>query len=210
VRWTVLLPARALPAAKRRLLPASAGHAEHLRLVEAIRTDTRSAALAADGVARVLSVVDRPGEPGAFVQRTPGLNGALREAAEYAVQHWPDDGVAALLADLPALHPAELAAALAAAARARRAFVPDAAGTGTTLLAAVPGVALEPAFGPGSAARHATGAVALDAGPGLRTDVDTAADLAEAAELGLGPATAAVLDAAGVARRSPRRAIIDT
>ncbi len=71
----------------------------------------------------------------------------------------------------------------------------DAAGTGTTLLAARPGVPLRPAYGTDSAAVHArSGAVALTgAWPSLRRDVDTAQDLSEATLLTLGPRAAAQL-----------------
>jgi 2-phospho-L-lactate guanylyltransferase len=203
MRWTVVLPVKTLPAAKTRLLSASASPAAHSRLVEAVRADTLSAARAADGVARVLIVTDRAGLPDALVQVRPGLNPALAEAAEHAAREWPTDGVVALVGDLPALRPDELATALAAAAAHPRSFVPDAEGTGTTLLAARAGIALEPAFGPGSAARHGSAAVALDAGPGLRRDVDTAADLRAAAAVGLGPATAAELGRATEFARSP-------
>jgi 2-phospho-L-lactate guanylyltransferase len=193
VGWTVVLPAKALPVAKSRLLPASGDPVAHRRLVEAIRADTMAAATAAEGVARVLVVTDRPGQPGALVQVRPGLNAALAEAAELAARRWPLDGIAAIVGDLPALRAGDLAAALAAAGEHRRAYVPDAAGTGTTLLAAAPGEPLQPAFGPGSAARHGVDAVRLAAGASLRSDVDTADDLHAAAALGLGPATAAVL-----------------
>jgi 2-phospho-L-lactate guanylyltransferase len=72
--------------------------------------------------------------------------------------------------------------------------VADAPGTGTVLLTAPPGVPLDPRFGVGSAAAHrASGAVPLTGPwPSLRRDVDTAADLADAARLGLGPATRAL------------------
>ena len=204
MHWTVVIPVKALPEAKTRLLPATADPAAHRRLVEALRSDTREAARTADGVARVLLVADRPGvDPEALVQRRPGLNAALVEAAAHAAATWPDDGVAALLGDLPALRPADLAAALAAAALHPRAFVPDAEGTGTTLLATRPGVPLDPAFGTGSAARHAAAAVRLRAAPGLRRDVDTAAELAEAYALGVGPATSALLAGGEPAVRSP-------
>jgi 2-phospho-L-lactate/phosphoenolpyruvate guanylyltransferase len=192
VRWTVVIPLKALPEAKSRLLPASADPAAHRRLVEAIRADTMAAARKAAGVARMLLVADRPGVQDSIVQSRPGLNAALAEAADHAMSNWPDDGVAALVGDLPALRPDELAAALAMAAEHPRSFVPDAAGTGTTLLAAAPGTALEPAFGLDSAARHAAWAAPLEAGAGLRHDVDTADDLLAAAGLGLGPATAAI------------------
>jgi 2-phospho-L-lactate guanylyltransferase len=140
-------------------------------------------------------VTDVPGEADALVQTRPGLNAALTEAAAHATRCWPEDGVAALVGDLPALRPDALSAALRDAAGHARAFVPDATGTGTTLLAARPGTPLDPAFGAESATRHARGAVSLAAEAGLRQDVDTAADLRAAARLGVGPATAAVLAA---------------
>ena len=201
-----MLPVKALPAAKSRLLPASLDGATHRRLVEAMRADTLSTARAAAGVARVLVIADRAGSvAGAdvLVQSRPGLNGALAKAAEHAARSWPADGIAALVGDLPALRPEELAAALAEAGAHFRSYVPDAAGTGTTMLAARPGTPLQPAFGRGSAARHGALAVALPAGPGLRQDVDTEADLRAAAELGLGPATAAALGVAAGFARSP-------
>ena len=202
MQWTVVLPVKALPEAKSRLLPASADPDTHRRLVESIREDTMSAARSAQAVARVLVVADRPDVPGAFVQTRPGLNAALAEAADYAGRTWPSDGVAALVGDLPALRPEALAEALAAATRHARSFVADASGTGTTLLAALPGTPLSPAFGPGSAARHAQVATPLDAAPGLRHDVDTADDLLTASELGLGPATNAVFASSAVIVRS--------
>lgn len=195
LQWTVVIPAKGLIDAKTRLLPVSDDPAAHRQLVQAIRDDTLAAARAADGVARVLVVTDRPGDADALVQRRPGLNGALTDAAEHAAHTWPADGIAALVGDLPALRPDALAAALRQAAAQPRSFVADAAGTGTTLLAALPGTGLEPAFGPDSAARHGAAAVPLEAAAELRHDVDTAQDLAAAARLGLGPATAAVLAA---------------
>ena len=210
VRWTVVIPAKALPAAKSRLAPASNGRPAHERLVAAIRTDTIAAAQAAPGVARVLLVADRS-DPAAdgrtavvvLVQRRPGLNAALREGARHAAERWPGDGVAALVGDLPALRPDELAAALAAAAGVPSGYVADADGTGTTLLTAGPGTALRPAFGPGSARRHAASATPLEGRPGLRHDVDTAADQERAAGFGLGAATAAVLAENGLTPCSP-------
>jgi 2-phospho-L-lactate guanylyltransferase len=126
-------------------------------------------------------------------QGRAGLNGALDDGADYAAGRWPDDGVAALVGDLPALRPEELGAALDAAAAHPEAFVRDADGTGTTLLTAA-GAALRPRFGPGSARAHADdGAVPLSGTwPGLLRDVDTEADLRAALALGTGPRTAAL------------------
>ena len=202
----MLIPVRSLPEAKSRLTGASTDPEAHARLVRAIRADTMSAARAATGTARLVLVLDRPGADGTpgdltFVQTAPGLNAALAEAATDASTRWPQDAIAALVGDLPALQPANLAAALTEAAGHEHAFVPDATGTGTTLLTSSPGYPLRPQFGTGSAQRHARAAVALDAAPGLRCDVDTAEDLLVAAALGLGPATRTELER--VAGRMP-------
>ena len=201
MRWTVLIPARSLPEAKSRLLGATADPAAHARLVLAIREDTIAAARTAAGVARIVLVTDGPTASGAdpvFVQSRPGLNAALDEGAEHAAAQWPADGVAVLVGDLPALRSEELAEALALAAAHPRAYVPDAEGTGTTLLTAVADQPLLPTFGAGSAARHGASAATLAAGAGLRADVDTAADLQTVLALGVGPATRAAL--AGIPR----------
>jgi 2-phospho-L-lactate/phosphoenolpyruvate guanylyltransferase len=184
------LPARDLPA---RDLPSRAG------LALGFAQDTVAAALACDLVASVIVVCDDGAVSraltalGAHVvpdKPDAGLNAAVRHGASFAGA----GPVAALAADLPALRPADLAAALAAAT-GRRSFVPDTPGTGTVLLAAPAGIPLDPHFGPDSAAAHAaSGAVRL-AGrwPSLRRDVDTPADLAEAATLGLGRHTSILL-----------------
>ncbi len=103
---------------------------------------------------------------------------------------------AALLGDLPALRPADLAAALTAAAAVDRGVVPDAEGTGTTLVTARRGIPLRTSFGDGSYARHVELGCApleVEGTSSLRRDVDTAAQLDAAAALGLGPRTAALL-----------------
>jgi 2-phospho-L-lactate guanylyltransferase len=192
--WTVLLAIKSLPEAKSRLRRLESGRLDdltHASLVRAMRADTIAAVEASARVAHIVTIADRAGEAYTLVQSAPGLNAALSEAAGYAQAEWPTDGVVALVADLPALPAADLDAALALAAAYPRAFVPDFAGTGTTMLTAAAGTALDPGFGAGSAARHAEYATALDAGAGLRHDVDTWADLQACAALGLGPHTAA-------------------
>lgn len=214
MRWTVLIPAKALPNAKSRLAPMSADADAHRRLVEAIRADTIAAAQAAGSVARVLLVVDRMPDLSCFgaevvVQTSPGLDAAVREGAAIAAARWPQDGIAALVGDLPALRPGELEGALDAAARHGASFVPDAAGTGTTLLAVTPGEPMHPQFGVHSARRHVESAAALEAGAGLRHDVDTADDLRDtAARVGVGLATAAVLRDLGVTAGSTCQGMI--
>ncbi|GHJ13441.1 hypothetical protein TPA0908_14360 [Micromonospora sp. AKA38] len=200
--WTVVTPVKHLGVAKSRLRGALPG-VPHEELALALAADTVRAALACPAVGRVLVVTDDPRvtatvtAAGARVAGDPagGLNAAFRHGAAVAGPRAP---VAALTADLPALRPAELAAALRAA-EGVRGFVADAPGTGTVLLATPPGVPLAPRFGPGSAGAHAAGGALPLTGdwPSLRRDVDTAADLATAAGLGLGPRTGALLDRAG-------------
>jgi 2-phospho-L-lactate guanylyltransferase len=192
----VLVPVKDLGSAKSRLRGALPG-VPHADLVLALVLDTLAAALACPAVAGVLVVTSDEAVAAAardvgakVVPDAPaaGLNPALAHGAAVAGR----GPLAALAGDLPALRGDDLAAALAAVTA--RAYVPDAAGTGTTLLAAPPGVPLDPRFGPGSARAHAeSGAIALPAVASLRHDVDTAADLAAAALLGLGPRTAALL-----------------
>lgn len=210
VRWSVVVPVKRLDVAKSRLYAAGRPRPEHAALALSLALDTVTAALAATAAARVLVVTDDEAAAaavraaGAVVvadEPRAGLNPALVHGAARARDLGPHDGVALLSGDLPALRPGELSEALGAAAGHRRAFVRDAVGAGTTLLAALPGTALEPRYGPGSAAAHrASGAVELAGDwPSLRHDVDTAADLLAAAALGLGPATAAWTAAHAVA-----------
>ncbi|SFC62135.1 2-phospho-L-lactate guanylyltransferase [Klenkia taihuensis] len=199
-RWSVVVPAKRLAVAKTRLGPTGT-RAAHEELVLAMLGDTLDAVLACPAVASAWVVTDDPRAAavaaalGARV--VPDAPAGLDAAVDHGARASGNPLVAALHSDLPALRTDELAAALSAAAAVRRAFVADADGTGTTLLAVTDGV-LDPAFGPGSAAAHAaSGAVPLDGGwPGLRRDVDTPAHLAEAARLGTGPRTRAALRAA--------------
>jgi 2-phospho-L-lactate guanylyltransferase len=200
MRWSVVVPVKRLPAAKTRLYDRRRDRAEHAALALALAEDTVAAAAGSPPVARVVVVTDDP-DATAAVRRLgavvvadepdAGLNPALAHGAQRAWDLAPGDGVAVLSADLPALRGSELAAALGAAERHPRAFVPDAGGTGTTLLTALPGTPLDPRYGDRSRQAHlASGAVEL-AGrwPSLRRDVDTAEDLSAAAALGLGPAS---------------------
>ena len=200
ISWSVLIPVKVLSEAKSRLAGLAGPRRGELAL--AVACDTVTAVLKTDQAARAIVITDDPvaasalRELGALVvpdEPRDGLNAALRHGAAVAARSWPASGTAALSADLPALRPAELARALNAAAVWPNAFVADAAGDGTTLYTAAPGVAFRPAFGLASRARHAAGG-AIELGltdvPGLRRDVDTPADLRGAAELGLGPRTA--------------------
>jgi 2-phospho-L-lactate guanylyltransferase len=154
--------------------------------------------VAPDGDARDARGPADGGRPNPDGSQRP-LNTALLRGATVAAGRWPGTGLAALTADLPALRPAELAVALRAAAvtagPSGAAFVPDAAGVGTTMYAVVPGGKFQPMYGGASRARHAAGGateLALDGIAGLRQDVDTPDDLRAAVALGVGPRTAEV------------------
>lgn len=205
----LVVPVKPLWAAKSRLRGAAGGDpVAHGRLALALALDTIAAARAAGLVGRVLVMSTDPtvaaglAAEGVVVEPDgprPGLNAALRHGAGL-LRGAGAGAVGALQADLPALTPAELDAALRAAfaafaAGAARAFVRDTDGAGTTLLVAAPAAPLRPRFGRDSARRHRdTDAAELTgAWPGLRRDVDTGEDLRMAADLGLGAHTRAVL-----------------
>jgi 2-phospho-L-lactate guanylyltransferase len=197
VSWGLVVPVKRLALAKTRL--SSYGDTARQELALAFALDVVAAGLAASSVTDVVVVSDDEraravlADAGArVVADAPdaGLNPALEHGA---AQLAPGLGVATVSADLPALRPEDLDAALAAVPAGGRGFVSDVGGTGTTLLAAAPGVRLSPAYGAGSRDVHVrSGAVELPAAPGLRLDVDTPEDLAAALRLGVGPATAAV------------------
>lgn len=197
----VVVPVKRLESAKSRL-----DRPDRAEVALAMAEDTMDAATACPIVDAVLVVTDderaatRLRRRATVVADEPdaGLNPALAHGAEQATQRWPEHGVAVLAADLPALRPDELERALRAAEHHPRALVADASGSGTVLLTAAPGVRLDPRFGAGSRRGHAAAGVvdltdATEAGSGLRRDVDTLADLADAADLGVGRATRARL-----------------
>jgi 2-phospho-L-lactate guanylyltransferase len=196
--WSIVVPAKRLAVAKTRLRPLTGGGPAHDELVLALLADTVSAALACAAVGAVVVVTDDPAAREVVEQlgaRTVGdePDRGLNPALEHGARSTGATAVAALSSDLPALRPAELAAALRAAEPTPRAFVADAQGTGTTLLTAT-GTALRPRFGAGSARAHAGDGTVLLSGawPGLLRDVDTEADLRAALALGVGPRTTAL------------------
>jgi 2-phospho-L-lactate guanylyltransferase len=209
-RVDLVVPVKRLHEAKSRLRGAAdrgAGDADaHARLTLALAHDTVAAVRAARLVRRLLVVSADPTVASELARigvqvvadgPEPGLNAAYEHGAALLRADDPTTPVGALQADLPALLPAELDEAITAfvAGGARRAFVADAEGTGTSLLLVAGGEPLEPRFGTGSAQAHVRGgAVALaGAWPGLRRDVDTSSDLSAATDLGLGEHTRTVL-----------------
>lgn len=202
MQWRVLVPIKHGAPAKTRLRPATREQDHHAELVRAIQLDTLDAVLAlrTHPLMGGLFVVagEQAGRPAALpaeIEILPdtggGLNPALAAAAAELDRRFPDDGVVALVGDLPALRAADLLAALRRAPVAGRGFVRDFDGSGTTLLSAGAGSPLAPLFGPDSAQRHLeSGACELDAAASLRCDVDSAADLRRCLQLGVGMLTA--------------------
>jgi 2-phospho-L-lactate guanylyltransferase len=197
----LIIAVKQLSAAKSRLAAVLSADARE-RLVLAMLVDTITAAREVPAVRSVTVVTpDKAAataahELGAAVVDDPTpqghpdpLNNALLAASGQLSA--VTSNLVVLQGDLPALRPGELSEALVAAAAHPRSFIADRQGSGTSALFAF-GVALDPRFGTGSAGRHrASGAVELHGSwPGLRCDIDTPDDLAQAKLLGLGSATA--------------------
>lgn len=217
MRWDVVVPVKLLTVAKSRLGAYGDGARQQLAL--AFAADVVLAARHCQRVRHVLVVTDDTlatatlAALGAQITPDPaaaGLNAALRHGAELigterlgrADRPGREGrrGVVTISSDLPAMGAADLDAVLARLPGQHRAFVADTDNRGTTLLAAPHGLALDPAFGPGSRQRHRdSGAVEVDGRPALRRDVDTPEDLAAACGLGVGPHTRAVLRTLGAA-----------
>lgn len=199
--WVIVIPVKGTDDAKSRF---GGAPGEFAALATAIALDTVAAALE---VAQAIVVTDASAAADftalgaqAIEQAPTGLAAAISAgiaAAGIAVagSAAPSPNVAVLLGDLPALTPAELSAALSAAAEFDRAMVADADGIGTVLITARSGVTHKPAFGGASSAAHRAAGyeiIDLPQSSGLRNDVDTLAALT-ALTGRLGPRTAAAL-----------------
>jgi len=200
-RFAVLVPMKRTARAKSRL--GSLGEQSREELAAAFATDTVSAVLGSDQVARVLVVTDdhllarAMTDLGADVipDGTTDLNGTLLQAAAEMHRRDPHLSLAAVCADLPALRSEELTTALAAADPERMSFVADQERVGTTAVIAPHLDVFRPSFGDGSRRQHLEhGGYEVDGidVPGLRRDVDDPADLVDALRLGVGPRTALV------------------
>jgi 2-phospho-L-lactate guanylyltransferase len=201
-RYAVLVPVKPPAVGKSRLSGLDGGAARR-RLAESFAQDTVLACLRAGLVEQVLVVTDDA--EFSYVLSSLGctaipdgvsgdLNATLRQAAAEARRRWPDLVPIAVCADLPALRTEDLDEVLGGLTNAHPAFVPDAAGIGTTMYVAEHDE-FDPHFGPESRAAHldAGARELLDAPASVRRDVDDPADLDEAVVLGVGPSTAVAL-----------------
>lgn len=198
----VLIPVKRLTRAKSRLSLSVDCHRGELALAFAVDT-----ALTAAAVTTVTVVCDDPRVRAVMTDLsieviTDGAATGLNEAIGHATASFGTTHVAVLTSDLPALRGPELADALTATTTKPRSFVADADGTGTVLLAGRAD-ALRSAFGTDSARAHRRAGFIELVGrwPGLRRDVDTADNLADATMLGLGAHTARLLADTGYSVR---------
>lgn len=197
--WTVLIPMKALPAAKSRLALADD---ERTGLVLAMLADVVGAARQAPTVGRVVvasadesmlvASVSMGAEPLRIAEG--GLNADLRAAVAAIASAARTDGTAGLaviVADAACLRPDDVESALAAAPEDGQGFVRS-LDEGTTMLLARDLSALDPHFGPASASAHSRVGTDLTAHVGrtARVDVDTVAALDAASALGVGRHTA--------------------
>ena len=163
----MIVPAKPPALAKTRLTASGVPSADAFAV--AFLQDVLAAALASDRFAAALVVTEDDGlrevveARGGTVVLPPvrsgtspiGIGPAVLHAARRADEVHGAGARAVVAADLPALRPGDLAAALDEAnGLDRPAFVTDAAGTGTTLLTAASSAALQPCFGHRSALRH--------------------------------------------------------
>src|SRR3954453_15968846 len=156
LRWAVLVPLKRLASAKSRLAVPDAARTE---LVLAMAGDTVAVGLACPLVELVLVVSDtveglgsleRMGAGMVVDPRGMGLNAALRHAASVAAARDSTLGIASLVADLAAATVDQLTRVLAEAEHHLCSFLPDAAGPGTTLVAATQWGSFLPEYGPQS------------------------------------------------------------
>ncbi|MCW2831439.1 MAG: hypothetical protein JWP31_2131 [Aeromicrobium sp.] len=201
--YTAIIPVKRWENAKRRLDLSSQIRGD---LARAFAEDVIAAVAATPAIGRVVIVSSETDlsdvalRTGATLIGDPldtnqdRLNASILAGAAWAAQRHDDQPVVVVPADLPCLT-SEALDRLLVAVDGRAHVVPDAQGEGTALLVSSRPSLLDPAFGPGSAARHAASghALATDVEAALRQDVDSMADLATAVTLGVGPATREVL-----------------
>lgn len=191
-RWCVLVPQKAFARAKGRL---DLDARDRSTIAEAMLRDTVAAVLTTPVVGRIVVLWDDEADAKSLTSVDGldtsglGLNEALVHAAESVRHDDPGAHLAVVPGDLPALTPSALTRCLTIAVGHGRAFLPDAAGVGTTVLTATAGATLGPAYGGCSTLAHATSGAHLIDPTGLdsaRTDVDDLASLGRALDLGCG------------------------
>jgi len=214
MRTLAILPVKSFGAAKQRLGDLLAGGSRRA-LAQAMFADVLTALRHVPELDEVAVVTgDRGAEWAARAERVRVLPDPAEDgqsaAAQIGVRHALARGFdRALLvpADTPLLDPAEISELLQREGEGAS-IVPDRHGTGTNALLLAPPDAFAPCFGPGSFARHVSGAegadvqFSVDELPSLTLDVDTPGDLAEVTrrlegQRGLAPQTRGALSQLG-------------
>ncbi len=191
------MPIKPVAIAKSRLSAIAAPQRE--QLARAFTRDALDAVLASPLVAHVIVVGDTTEVPAdsrvrPLVEPRADLSHALDIGLDTLD---PEQPVAIVVCDIPALRPAEITTALTEGGRYRWSMICDRNGTGTTMLMSPRQRDLQHRFGHRSRAAHvAMGAADLAhlPVPGLRCDVDTEVDLWDAHRMGVGENTRALLD----------------
>lgn len=202
--WTAVVPVKPWRLAKSRLgLPDD----DRVALARAFALDVLET-LAEVGIARIVvvtaeaSLAGHARSMGATVLHdrplmAPGmLNSAIDQGRRRAARDAGKHPVVVVPSDLPSMTPTVLEHALHALASHERGHIPDASGSGTTLLTAARPSLLVPAYGRNSCRRHCEDGsfMVTDVDPRARLDVDLQTDLAEATRLGLARHTAACVE----------------
>jgi len=191
-RTIAILPVKSFGAAKQRLADMLGGGARRA-LAQAMFTDVLATLRRVPELDEIAVVTaDRAAESAATGSRVTvlhdGAQAGQSAAALIGIRHALATGYERVLlvpGDTPLLEPREVAALIGGTSGL--VIVADRHGTGTNALLLSPPDAFEPAFGPGSFARHVGAAEATqlpyrtDDVPGLTLDVDTPDDLAELA-----------------------------
>lgn len=187
--FAALVPVKLATRGKSRL--AALGDPVRERLVMAFALDTITALLEAPAIALVAVVTDdievalacRDLGAEAIPDGGDELNASLIQAAAEVSRRHPDLSLLAVVGDLPTLDAATVEETTESFDRGPTAFVPDAAGRGTTAYLAASLAAFSPRFGPGSADAHrSSGAreLELPEDSPARQDIDTPEELERA------------------------------
>ncbi|MCB0919293.1 MAG: 2-phospho-L-lactate guanylyltransferase [Actinobacteria bacterium] len=194
--WSIVIPLKDLDDSKSRMTLAPQ---VRRRLAAGFAADVIESCLRTPTVGRVVVVSPRAPDLPVLNGRVEVISDAGRgvnEAIVLAAEAIPDGPTAVIMADLPSLRAPDVGRFLEQSRAHRRSFVCDAAGIGTTALAAQQASWLRPGFGPGSRARHRSEDAHELPDPALfrlRRDVDTLVDLFDARRIGVGAHTADAL-----------------
>lgn len=200
--WTAVIPIRSFSEGKTRLMVPSTDTGS---LIRAFAHDVIEACRACPRITRI--VVVSPDASVIAEARALGVESMVEQApsgineAVATVRAQVSGPVIAILGDTPCLTGEALDTVLHEADQHEVSFVADASGVGSTLWCTLGSTSATSHFGHHSRARHrADGAVELGVGitstswTRARRDVDTDVDLWDAHRIGLGPATARLVE----------------